>query len=158
MTDTNKMPLVVSIIRTVLLTLFCLIAAFMATSLPSAVCELQQAEELLAPESTAKHYRITRTIAGETVRFEFCGKTLFFLYTDTNGVQHLGHYYEQLPLLENEFKLPFVGSRFEEIPSEAELPDTPALRAAEQSLNKLPTFPLSLGDKAALLLRLVAKE
>lgn len=158
MTDTNKMPLIVSIIRTVLLTLFCLFAAFMATSLPSAVCELQQAEELLAPESTVKHYRITRTIAGETVRFEFCRKTLFFLYTDAKGVQHLGHYYEQLPLLEKEFKVPYVGSGFEEIPSEAELTDTPALRAAEQSLNKLPTFPLSLGDKVGRLMYLLSRN
>lgn len=158
MTDKNKMPLGVSIIRTALLTLLCLFAAFFAVRLPSAVYELRKAEELLAPESAEKHYRITRTIAGETFVFEFCRKTLFFLYTDAKGVQHLGHYYEQLPLLEKDFKVPYVGSRFEEIPHEVELTDSPSLRAAEQQLNKLPTFPLSLGDKVGQLMYLVSRE
>lgn len=158
MKDEKTLPLGVSIIRTALLTLFCVFAAFLATRLPSAAYELWEAEAYLAPDSTAKHYRITRTRAGATFVFEFCRKTLFFLYTDAKGVQHIGHYYEQLPLLEKEFKVPYVGSGFEEIPSEAELPDTPSLRAAEHQLNKLPLFPLSPGDKVGRLMYLLSRN
>lgn len=158
MKDENQTPLGFRIIRTALLTLFCIYAAFFAVRLPSAVRHLWEAETFLAPDSTAKHYRITRTVAGETVSFTFCRKTVFFLYTDTKGVQHLGYYYEQLPLLEKEFKLPYVRGRFEEIPPETELTDTPSLRAAEQQLNKLPTFPLSPCAKIARLLSLMAVD
>lgn len=158
MTQENPTPLGESIIRTALLTLFCLFAAFFAVRLPSAVNELRKAEEYLAPDSTEKHYRITRTITGETISFTFCPKTSFFLYTDAKGVLHLGHYYEQLPLLEKEFNIPFVGGRLEKIPPDIELTDTPSLRAAEQQLNKLPTFPLTLGAKASHLMRLVAED
>lgn len=158
MKDENKTPLGFRIVRTALLTLFCIFAAFFAARLPNAVRDLMKAETLLSSENTAKHYRITRTVAGETFGFVFCRKTVFFLYTDAKGVQHLGYYYEQLPLLENEFKLPYVRGRFEEIPPETELTDTPTLRAAEQQLNKLPTFPLSLGAKVAILLHLVAED
>lgn len=158
MTDKNQTPLGFRIIRTALLTLFCIFAAFFAVRLPSAVLHLREAETFLARDSTAKHYRITRTVAGETFGFVFCRKTVFFLYTDTKGVQHLGYYYEQLPLLENEFKLPYVRGRFEEIPPETELTDSPTLRAAEQQLNKLPTFPLSPCAKIARLLSLMAVD
>lgn len=158
MKQENNVPLGFRIIRTALLTLFCVFAAFFAARLPNAVQDLMKAETLLSSENTAKHYRITRTVAGETFVFVFCPKTLFFLYTDTKGVQHLGYYYEQLPLLENEFKLPFVGSRFEEVPPEVELTDTPSLRAAEQQLNKLPHFPLSPGDKVGRLMYLLSKN
>lgn len=152
MTDKKLIPLGVVIIRNALLTLLCVFAAFIASGLPRAVRDLRQAEEYLASESTAKHYRITRSLAGEIFVFVLCPKTLFFLYTDAKGVQHLGYYYEQLPLLEKEFKVPYVGSRFEEIPPDVELTDSPTLRAAEQQLNKLPASPLSLGDKVALLM------
>lgn len=158
MTDKNQTPLGFRIIRTALLTLFCIFAAFFAARLPNAVQDLMQAETLLSAENTAKHYRITRTVASETFCFVFCKDTAFFLYTDAEGAQHLGYYWEQLPLLENEFKLPYVRGRFEEIPADAELADSPSLRAAEQQLNKLPTFPLTLGAKAALLMHLVAED
>lgn len=158
MKDKNKTPLGFRIIRTALLTLFCVFAALFAARLTNAVQDLMQAETLLSSENTEKHYRITRTVAGETFGFVFCPKTLFFLYTDAKGVQHLGYYFEQLPLLENEFKLPYVRSRFEEIPTETELTDAPSLRAAEQQLNKLPTFPLSPGDKVGRLMYLLAEN
>lgn len=152
MTDKNQTPLGFRIIRTALLTLFCIFAAFFAARLPNAVQDLMKAEALLSAENTAKHYRITRTVASETFCFVFCKDTTFFLYTDAEGAQHLGYYWEQLPLLENEFKLPYVRGRFEEIPPETELTDTASLRAAEQQLNKLPTFPLSPGSRASMLL------
>lgn len=158
MKDKSKTPLGFRVVRTALLTLFCIFATFFAARLSNAVQDLMKAETLLSSENTAKHYRITRTVAGETFGFVFCRKTVFFLYTDTKGVQHLGYYYEQLPLLENEFRLPYVSGRFEEIPTDGELTDSPSLRAAEQQLNKLPTFPLSPMDKVARLLHLVAED
>lgn len=158
MKQENKVPLGFVIIRTALLTLFCIFAAFFAARVTNAVQDLMKAETLLSSENTAKHYRITRTVAGETFGFVFCKGTVFFLYTDAKGVQHLGYYYEQLPLLENEFKLPYVRSRFEEIPPETELTDTASLRAAEQHLNKLPAFPLSPGDKVGRLMYLLSQS
>ncbi len=158
MTDKNQTPLGFRIVRTALLTLFCIFAAFFAARLPNAVQDLMKAETLLSAENTAKQHRITRTVAGETFCFVFCKDTAFFLYTNAEGAQHLGYYWEQLPLLENEFKLPYVRGRFEEIPADAELADSPFLRAAEQQLNKLPTFPLSPMDKVARLLHLVAED
>lgn len=112
-------------------------------TLSSRLFDVHRANVVLSAREQPKSVTVTRVIGGDRLDFTFNPSTSYFLYRDEKRQPHIGHYWKQLPLLEQQLDIPFVRGEFSRIPAYVALPDSPELRAAQQRLNALREFPLS---------------
>ena len=120
--------------------------------------DLSVAASVFSPEHKLRRFSVTRNTGSEQVVFNFSPDTPFFMYTGRDGIQRIGYYWKYLPILEKEFKVPFVGSRFDEVPKKLSIEYTPSVSSSLKKLNNLPKYPLSIYDKFALSIELALDE
>lgn len=141
----------IALLLFLLIVLYPLIAAYGVRE------ELSIAESVLAfgKDKDDSNYLVTRHIGNKRVQFVFNPMTVFFLYREDGEETKIGYYWRNLSLLEKKLDIPYVGSNFATIQTEASLEEMPDRRDALELLNQLRVFPLSYFDRVSFVMEVM---